>query len=118
MKGAAQFTLDWLQTDAQGHLVTMPSTSPENDYYWSRGTGAAVAVTSPAGSGDVPSGDYQQDGQRKQGSVTVASTMDMEIIKDLFANVIAASRVLNTDERFRQELADAAAKTAAVADWR
>jgi len=86
MKGAAQFTLDWLQTDAQGHLVTMPSTSPENDYY------------------------YQQDGQRKQGSVTVASTMDMEIIRDLFANVIAASRVLNTDEGLRQELTDAAAK--------
>jgi alpha-L-fucosidase 2 len=110
MKGAAQFTLDWLQTDAQGHLVTMPSTSSENDYYWSRGTGTAVAVTSPAGSGDVPSGDFQQDGQRRQGSVTVASTMDMEIIRDLFANVIAASRVLNTDERLRQELTDAAAK--------
>jgi hypothetical protein len=26
--------------------------------HWSRGTGAAVAVTSPAGSGDVPSGEY------------------------------------------------------------
>ncbi|MDB6160708.1 MAG: putative alpha-L-fucosidase [Gammaproteobacteria bacterium] len=86
MKGAAQFTLDWLQTDAQGYLVTMPSTSSENDYY------------------------YQQDGQRREGSVTVASTMDMEIIRDLFANVIAASRVLKTDERLRQELTDAAAK--------
>ena len=86
MKGAAQFTLDWLQSDAQGHLVTMPSTSPENDFY------------------------YQQDGQRKQGSVSVASTMDMEIIRDLFANVIAASRVLNTDEGLRQELTDATAK--------
>jgi alpha-L-fucosidase 2 len=86
MKGAAQFTLDWLQTDAQGHLVTMPSTSPENTYY------------------------YQQDGQKKEGSVTVASTMDMEIIRDLFGNVIAASRVLNTDEPLRQELTDAAAK--------
>jgi len=86
MKGAAQFTLDWLQTDAQGHLVTMPSTSPENSYY------------------------YQQDGQRKEGLVAVATTMDLEIIRDLFANVIAASRVLNTDERLRQELTDAAAK--------
>jgi alpha-L-fucosidase 2 len=86
MKGAAEFTLDWLQTDAQGHLVTMPSTSPENTYY------------------------YQQDGETKEGSVTVASTMDMEIIRDLFANVIAASRVLNTDERLRQELTEAAAK--------
>ena len=86
MKGAAQFTLDWLQTDAQGHLVTMPSSSPENTYY------------------------YQQDGQRREGSVTVGSTMDMEIIRDLFANVIAASRVLNTDEDLRQELTEAAAK--------
>ena len=86
MKGAAQFTLDWLQKDAQGHLVTMPSTSPENTYY------------------------YQQDGQRKEGSVTVASTMDMEIIRDLFANVIAASQVLNTDEPLRQELTEATAK--------
>jgi alpha-L-fucosidase 2 len=86
MKGAAQFTLDWLQTDETGHRVTMPSTSPENTYY------------------------YQQDGQRKEGSVTVASTMDMEIIRDLFGNVIAASRVLNTDEGLRQELTEAAAK--------
>ena len=86
MKGAAQFTLDWLQTDAQGHLVTLPSTSPENTYY------------------------YQQDGQRKEGAVTVAATMDLEIIRDLFANVIAASRALNIDEPLRQELADASAK--------
>ncbi|HEY2399065.1 MAG TPA: glycoside hydrolase N-terminal domain-containing protein, partial [Steroidobacteraceae bacterium] len=86
MKGAAQFTLDWLQTDGGGHLVTMPSTSPENTFY------------------------YQQDGQRKEGAVTVASTMDMEIVRDLFANVIAASRVLNTDERLRQELTEATAK--------
>jgi alpha-L-fucosidase 2 len=86
MKGAAQFTLDWLQTDETGHRVTMPSTSPENTYY------------------------YQQDGQRREGSVTVASTMDMAIIRDLFANVIAASRVLNTDEKLRQELTEAAAK--------
>ena len=87
MKGAAEFTLDWLQTDAQGHLVTMPSTSPENTYYY-----------------------HDQDGRKREGSVTVASTMDMEIIRDLFANVIAASRVLNTDEPLRQELTTAAAK--------
>ena len=86
MKGAAQFTLDWLQPDGQGHLVTLPSTSPENTFY------------------------YQQDGHRRQGSVAVASAMDMEIIRDLFANVIAASRVLNTDEALRQELTEATAK--------
>jgi alpha-L-fucosidase 2 len=86
MKGAAEFTLDWLQKDAQGYWVTMPSTSPENVYY------------------------YRQDGQNKQGNVTVASTMDMGIIKDLFANVIAASTVLDTDRTFREQLTTMKAK--------
>ena len=86
MKGAAEFTLDWLQADGQGHLVTLPSASPENTFY------------------------YQQDGRKKEGSVGVASSMDMEIIRDLFANVIAAGRVLSTDETLRQELTDASAK--------
>jgi alpha-L-fucosidase 2 len=80
MKGAAEFTLDWLQKDAQGDWVTMPSTSPENVYY------------------------YQQEGQKKQGNVTVASTMDMGIIRDLFANVIAAGKTLDTDQTFREQL--------------
>jgi alpha-L-fucosidase 2 len=86
LKGAAEFTLDWLQKDAQGYWVTMPSTSPENVYY------------------------YLQDGQKKQGNVTVASTMDMGIIRDLFANVIAAGAVLNTDQAFREQLTATKAK--------
>jgi alpha-L-fucosidase 2 len=86
MKGAAEFTLDWLQKDAQGQLVTTPSTSPENVYY------------------------YQQDGQKKQGNVTVASTMDMGIIKDLFTNVIAASTALHMDDVLRAQLTAAKAQ--------
>ena len=77
LKGAASFTLDWLQKDQKGHLVTMPSTSPENEYYY---------------------------GNKKKGIVTVASTMDMGIIRDLFANVIGASTVLNKDNSFRDSL--------------
>lgn len=83
MKNAALFTLDWLQKDKDGHLVTMPSTSPENRYYY--------------------------DG-KKEGVVTVASTMDMGIIKDLFANTAAASEILNTDSDFRATIKDATAK--------
>ena len=30
MKGAAEFCLDFLIDDGKGHLVTAPSTSPEN----------------------------------------------------------------------------------------
>ncbi len=77
MKGAAEFSLDWLQKNSDGALVTMPSTSPENVYYYS---------------------------DKKQGNVTVASTMDMGIIRDLFTNVISASEALNTDKAFREKL--------------
>lgn len=83
IKGAAEFSLDWLQKDKNGYLVTMPSTSPENKYFY--------------------------DG-KKGGVVTTASTMDIGIIKDLFENTIEASKVLNTDLEFRQMVSQAADK--------
>jgi alpha-L-fucosidase 2 len=83
IKGAAEFSLDWLQKDKNGYLVTMPSTSPENKYFY--------------------------DG-KKGGVVTTASTMDIGIIKDVFENTIEASKVLNTDVEFRQTVSQAADK--------
>jgi alpha-L-fucosidase 2 len=73
MKGAAQFTLNWLIPDSTGHLVTAPSTSPENEYYYEG---------------------------KKRTALTIASTMDMGIIRDLFENIIAAGKLLNTDAMF------------------
>jgi alpha-L-fucosidase 2 len=78
MKGAAEFTLQWLVQDSSGHWVTAPSSSPENDFY---------------------------DGD-KQAAMSVASTMDMGIIKDLFNNLLAAAKVLNTDKAFSDTLQD------------
>ncbi len=72
MKGAATFTLGWLVKDSSGHWVTAPSTSPENDYY---------------------------DGDKKA-AISIASTMDMGIIRDLFSNVIAAAGALGIDRGF------------------
>nr|WP_322623513.1 glycoside hydrolase family 95 protein [uncultured Flavobacterium sp.] len=83
MKGAVLFTLDWLQEDKDGYLVTMPSTSPENRYYY--------------------------DGKMK-GAVTVACTMDMAIIRDLFSNTLAAAKILNTDGDFSKTIETANAK--------
>ncbi|MBC9798198.1 glycoside hydrolase family 95 protein [Sinomicrobium sp. FJxs] len=80
MKGAARFMLDWLVKDAQGRLVTNPSTSPENA--------------------------FRVNGERT-GSVSVASTMDMGIIRDLFNNTIRAAEVLRGDEAFAGELKSA-----------
>lgn len=77
MKGAANFTLDWLIPDGKGRLVTAPSTSPENDFLY---------------------------GDQQVGEVSVSSTMDIGIIGDLFDNVAAASKVLGIDAGFRDTL--------------
>jgi len=78
MKGAAQFTLDWLVQDNNGYWVTAPSTSPENDFY---------------------------DGTKKS-DISIASTMDMGIVRDLFNNIIAANKILNNDKTFCDTLQD------------
>lgn len=76
MKGAARFMIDWL-TPYQHFLVTAPSSSPEHAFLIN---GKSV------------------------GDVSIASTMDMSIIRDLFFNTIRASRILNTDISFRDSL--------------
>ncbi|CAN5605077.1 glycoside hydrolase family 95 protein [soil metagenome] len=79
MKGAAQFTFDWLTLDSSsGYLVTAPSGSPENEYFY--------------------------DGTKTSG-MSIASTMDMSIIRDLFSNLIAAGKILNTDKAFIDSVA-------------
>ena len=77
MKSAAQFCLDWLIEDGQGHLITAPSTSPENKF------------TTP-------------DGQHA--AVSAASTMDMAIIWDLFTNCRDAAAILGIDAEFQAEI--------------
>lgn len=77
MKGAAEFCLDWLIDDGHGHLVTAPSMSPEIGFITTNGVRAQVSM---------------------------ASTMDMAIIWDLFSNCIEAARVLGTDQDFALKL--------------
>jgi alpha-L-fucosidase 2 len=77
MKGAAIFCFDWLVKDKDGRLVVAPSVSPENDFIY---------------------------GDGKSGAVSIATTMDMSIVWDLFSNLIDASAVLNIDPAFRTEL--------------
>jgi len=80
MKGAAEFMLDWLVEDEKGNLVTCPSTSPENQFF-------------------TP--------ENKTCAVSVASTMDMSLIWDLFTNCIKAGTVLKTDDEFCTKLDEA-----------
>ena len=80
MRGAAEFVLGWLVPDAQGRLVTAPSMSPENDFIY---------------------------GDKKVADVSVATTMDMGIIRDLFDNLVAAGKVLKGDGAFLGRVAEA-----------
>ncbi len=83
MKEAAIFCVDWLIEDKNGKLVTSPSSSPENVFITDKGI---------------------------KGTVSVATTMDMSIIWDLFSNVIDASEKLNADGDFRKLLIDKRAR--------
>jgi alpha-L-fucosidase 2 len=77
MRSAALFYLDWLTEDAEGRLVTAPGTSPENKF-------------------------TTEDGQRA--ALSIAPTMDMELIWDLFTNCIEASEALAERDSFTNEL--------------
>lgn len=83
MKGAAEFCLDWLVEDKKGNLVTSPSTSPEN-----------VFIT--------PSG--------YKGSTLYGGTADLAMIRELFQQIIKATKVLGTDVEFRTKIEQALAK--------
>lgn len=80
MKGAALFDFKWLVLDtASGYLVTAPSVSPENEYYY--------------------------DGNKKA-DVSIATTMDMSILRDLFGNLIEAAKIVGDNQAFIDSLTE------------
>ena len=80
MRGAAEFCLAWLFDDGNGRLTTCPSESTENNF------------TAPDG---------------KPAMTSAGCTMDMTLIRELFANCVHASGVLKTDSEFAKKLAAA-----------
>ncbi len=78
MREAAEFFVDYLVEDPRtGYLVTGPSTSPENRFISPRGHVV---------------------------SVSMAPTMDIELVDSLFSACISASEILEKDEDFRARL--------------
>jgi alpha-L-fucosidase 2 len=73
MKEAVRFTFDWLIRDSMGLYVTAPSFSPENVYYYT---------------------------DKKSTGISMSSTMDMSIIRDLFSNTLLAAGILKMDTGF------------------
>lgn len=77
MKGAAEFCLAWLIQDNNGKYITSPSTSPENKF-------------------KTPIGYI--------GATSFGSTADLAMIRELFLNIIAAQKILNTDPAFTDKI--------------
>lgn len=70
IEGACRFLLDYMIDDGTGRLVTAPSASPENA--------------------------FMLNGERTY--LTYSSTMDVEIILDLFDKMVAAAKVLGRED--------------------
>ena len=77
LRESARFFADMLVEEKHGWLVTAPSNSPENAF------------------------QHPTDGPV---NTCMGPTMDQQIVRELFSNVINASKILNTDEEFRKEL--------------
>ena len=87
LKGAARFVLDFLQEDSNGMLVTAPSYSPENSYI---------------------------DPHTNQKSLnTVAATIDIQIIKELFNACLQSEKILGKNE-LSDEISEAILKLPAT----
>jgi alpha-L-fucosidase 2 len=78
LKGSAKFYNSILvKDDRTGWLVTSPSSSPENSFY-------------------LPDG--------KQASICIGATIDNQVIRELFTNVITAAGKLKSDKAFADSL--------------
>jgi alpha-L-fucosidase 2 len=79
LKGASMYFVDALQEEQSHHwLVVSPSMSPEHNFLRDQTVGAI--------------------------SLTEGTTMDNQIVFDLFSNTIAAAKALNTDQAFSDTL--------------
>lgn len=98
MKSSVEFFLDFLKEHPKyGWLVTNPSTSPENF---------------PDREGNGPFFDEVSGWMSPGTTICAGSTIDMEILSDLFSYVAKASEILDVDEVFREKILKAKKKLA------
>ena len=86
LKGATEFFLDVLVENEEGFLITSPSLSPEH----SHGGGTEDGLSN----------------NRSGVALIDGPTMDRQILRDLFANCIRASELLEVDPEFREKVAN------------
>jgi alpha-L-fucosidase 2 len=96
IKGSVEFFMDFLVKSPNGKwLVTNPSTSPENF---------------PAGNGNKPFFDETTGSICPGTTICYGSSIDMQILKDLFGYYAGAAKILNTDTEFAKKVLSARAQ--------
>ncbi len=81
LKGACEFVSDYLIEDKNGMLVTSPSNSPENEFYY-----------------------IDSDGNQKESMLTYGAAIDFQIIYALMTRTIHACEILGVDDEFAKSL--------------
>lgn len=92
MKGSAEFFFDTLIENKEGKLITSPSISPEHSHGGTTKDGLSIG--------------------RNGTSLVDGPTMDLQILNDLFSNIISASKILGIDKSFRSKVAKTKARLA------
>ena len=87
LKGAAQFYNSWLVYNENRQFVTPVSTSPENTFIY-----------------------IDENKEQKSAGISMATTLDLAVIRELFQNTIDAQKILKTDMDFSLVLEDKLAK--------
>ncbi len=87
LKGSCQFVQDYLTENEKGQLITSPSNSPENEFYY-----------------------IDANGEKQESMFTEGATIDYQIIYALFTRTIHACKTLAIDEDFSKTLDEVLAK--------
>ncbi len=96
IEGSVQFFMDFLVPHPNGKwLVTNPSTSPENF---------------PDGGGNKPYFDEVTAGYREGTTICAGSSIDMQILYDLFGYYIEAAKILGKADAFIEQVKTAREK--------
>ena len=81
LKGSCEFVQDYLTENEKGQLITSPSNSPENEFYY-----------------------IDADGKKQESMFTEGATIDFQIIYALFTRTAYACKLLKRDEEFSKTL--------------
>lgn len=108
MREASVFFLGFLTENQEGYLVTAPSISPENKFL----IGTQEETERMAGElvEKMASADRCSPNHPKISAVTMASTMDMSLLRELFSNTAEAAALLGRSDDPLPEMLGAALK--------